>query len=297
MHTDPIIEGFFDYCKGIKKLKHSSIKDIKCTLNKLSKFLIENEIKLFIWELDIDHFVRYLAYLRLKNEKGTGISKQLSQIRTLIDYCWKTGYTTKNPLHGYDIKDKGPHYLPRFLSTEEVTSLLRETSRKTLNDRRERLIILILYGLGLRTSELANIRIKDISIENQDVFVKGKFDIERRIPIPDGVWVELLAHLQENGLGRGLLFKTLFKKAKLSVADVGTIVKKYAHKAKLDEGVTPKTLRHTFASHLMDGGVDISIISSLMGHKSPRETGVYLHAFNKNKIEAIESFDNILEED
>jgi site-specific recombinase XerD len=111
------------------------------------------------------------------------------------------------------------------------------------------------------------------------------------------VWIELLAYLHESGTKKGLLFRTDVKKTRHGVTSVGNIVKKYAHIASLDDGVTPKTLRHTFASHLMDAGVDISIISSLMGHKSPRETGVYLHAYKKNKDSAVKHFDNILEEE
>lgn len=280
--------GFLDYCKGIKKLKPDSLKDIKCTLRKLQKYIEERELHLEIWELELEHFIQYIACLRDREERGTGIAKQISQIRSYIDYCWKLGHAIKNPLYGYEVKDHSPQYISRFLTKEEVIALLKVTSRKTKVDRKERLIVLFLYGLGLRTGELCNLKIKDISIENQDVFIKGKFDIERRIPIPDGVWIELLAYMQENQGKRGYLFLTEFKKTKLGIRDVGVVIKKYVDLANLEGEITPKVLRHTFASHLIDEGVDIAIISTLMGHKSPAETSTYLHAFEKNKIEAIQ---------
>lgn len=281
--------GFLEYCKGIKKLKHESVKDVKCTLRKIQRYIDERQLELEIWELELEHFLQYIAHLRDREERGTGIAKQVSQLRSYIDYCWKLGHAIKNPLYGFEVKDHSPQYVSRVLTKEEVSLLLKTTSRKTKVDRKERLMLLVLYGLGLRTGELCNLKIKDISIENQDLFVKGKFDIERRIPIPDGVWMELLAFLQENQGKRGNLFLTEFKKTKLSIADVGNILRRYVTAAGLQGEITPKVLRHTFATHLIDEGVDISIISSLMGHKSPNETSTYLHAFDQNKIKAIQS--------
>ncbi|MBC8551554.1 MAG: tyrosine-type recombinase/integrase [Candidatus Brocadiales bacterium] len=294
---DPLIIGYMDYCKNIKKLKHESIKDLKCSIGKLIKFLDDDNIYIPIWELELDVFIRYLSFLREKNERGTGIAKQLSHIRGFIDYCWKLGNTTRNPLDGFNVKDNEPQYVSRVLTIEEMTALINACSRKTKLERKERLIVLLLYGLGLRTGELCKACEKDINVEAQELFVKGKFDIERRIPIPDGVWIELLAYLQEHRTGRGTLIKTNHKKTKLGIADVGKIIKKYSKLAGLEGLVTPKTLRHTFASHLIDQGVDISIISSLMGHKSPGETGVYLHAFKNRKEDAISSMGTLLTEE
>jgi len=288
--------GFFEYCKGIKKMKHSSIKDTKCTIKKLQVYLKDKSIHAEIWELELQDFIQYINFLREKNERGSGISKQISQLRSYIDYCWKLGYGKNNPLYGFEVKDHSPQYVSRVLTTEEMTSLLLATSKKTKLERKERLMLLVLYGLGLRTSELCNLKGKDISIENQDVFIIGKFDIERRIPIPDGLWPELLAYLHENPIKKATVFTTQYKKTKLSIGDVGDVVKKYAELAKLEGIITPKVFRHTFASHLMDQGVDISIVSSLMGHKSPAETGVYLHAFDKNKTQAVMTMEPILPE-
>jgi len=273
------------------------VKDIMCTLRKLQRYIDERQLELEIWELELEHFLQYISNLRHRDERGTGISKQISQLRSYIDYCWKLGHAIKNPLYGFEVKDHSPQYVSRVLTKEEVSTLLKATSRKTRLDRKERLMILILYGLGLRTGEVCNIKIKDISIENQDLYVKGKFDIERRIPIPDGVWIDLLAYLQENPGKKGLLFMTEFKKTKLRVPDVGNVLKKYVSIVGLQGEITPKVLRHTFATHLIDEGVDISIISSLMGHKSPNETSTYLHAFDQNKITAIKSSTPILPEE
>lgn len=294
---DPIIYGFWDYCQNIKKLKPTTIKDMRCTYGKLFHFMESEQIEDFLWDLKLEFFIRYVNVLRAKGERGTGISKQLSQIRSFLDYCWRVGHSTQNVLRGFEIKDHSTRYVSRFLTEEEAAKLIRACSKSTRMDRQERLMILMLYGLGLRTSELCGLNGKDIDFEKQDVFIKGKFDIERRIPIPGGVWIELVSFMQENSIKRAALFKTAVKKTRISIHDVGRVVKKYADLSELGEGVTAKTLRHTFACHLVERKVDIAVISSLMGHKSPNETGVYLHAFEKNKKEAVIRIEDYLTEE
>lgn len=153
-----------------------------------------------------------------------------------------------------------------------------------------RLIVLVLYGCGLRTSELCALRIKDVDRERQELFIRhGKGDRERVVPIPDGVVTPLLAYLLERGGKQGPLFRTNAKRRPLRPVLVARAVHQAAARAGLGEDVTPKTLRHTFATHLMDRGVDLAVIASLMGHRSPHETGVYLHVLPDRPREAVDS--------
>jgi site-specific recombinase XerD len=111
------------------------------------------------------------------------------------------------------------------------------------------------------------------------------------VPVPEGVFVELLAYLHERGGRRGALFKTLVKRTRLANKDVVAIVLAAARRAGLAADVKPKTLRHSFATHLMDRGVDLGVIASLMGHRSPQETGVYLHVLPSRKEQAVKLID------
>jgi integrase/recombinase XerD len=104
--------------------------------------------------------------------------------------------------------------------------------------------------------------------------------------IPEAVFTELLAYLLEHGK-RGPLFRTSIRKRRLRVVDVCEVVTSAATLAGLRAGVTPRTLRHSFATHLMDRGVDLAIIASLMGHRSPQETGVYLHVLPERPQAAV----------
>jgi integrase/recombinase XerD len=101
------------------------------------------------------------------------------------------------------------------------------------------------------------------------------------------VWTELLAYLIEEGHKRGPLLRTLAKRARISAVEVGEIVKAATERAEVTGRVTPRTLRHTFGTHLMDAGVDLAVIASLMGHRSPAETGIYLHVLPGKPQEAV----------
>jgi site-specific recombinase XerD len=294
---DPVVASYLEYCRTIKKNHENTIKDCRCTFGKFQHFMMAEGIEDFIWELEISAFLRFINVLRQKQERGSGISKQLSHLRGFLDYCWRVGHCERNVLKGFELRDSSPPYQARYLEEAEIKRLIEVCKKDSKIERKERLIILVLYGLGLRTSELCNLTYKDLNLEKQEILVKGKFDIERTIPVPGGVWIELISYLQENGLRRGHVFRTDVKKVAYGVAGVGQVIKKYVSLAGLSNDITPKSLRHTFACHLLDRGVDISVISTLMGHKSPAETNSYLHAFDKNKVEAISKVDKYLQEE
>jgi integrase/recombinase XerD len=142
----------------------------------------------------------------------------------------------------------------------------------------------------LRTAELRGLDVPDINIERQEIFIKrGKGGRQRAVPVPSAVWTELLAYLTERGGKRGPLLHTIARGRRISVNEIGEIVKNAATRASIDFKVTPRTLRHTFGTHLMDAGVDLAIIASLMGHRSPNETGVYLHVLPGKQKAAVDS--------
>jgi integrase/recombinase XerD len=179
-----------------------------------------------------------------------------------------------------------PRTAPKFLTLEEAEQLVLATAGHGIA-RRDRLIILLLYGCGLRTNELCSLDVADVSRERQELTVRhGKGDRDRCIPIPEGLYTELLAYLLERGK-RGTLFRTPVKVRRISAKDVCAVVSAAATRAGLRAGVTARTLRHSFATHLMDRGVDLAIIASLMGHRSPQETGVYLHVLPQRPEAAV----------
>ncbi len=289
------LSGYFDYLGKIKKLTFNSLKDYKCSFLNLLVFISEKGIVEEVYELNIDFYIDWMNHLRSQGKSPKSISKMISHVRGYLNYSWRSQKCTRNVLDGFYIKDAYKKVAPPVLTIEEVTQLIKILPQQTEIQRKKRLIVLMLYGLGLRTGELCSLNCADINHEKQHVHVKqGKGGIQRIIPIPNGVWIELLVYIKSKKSGP--LFKTDIKKTRMRISDIGHIIKEATLLAGLETGITPKTLRHTFASHLMDRGVSIAVISSLMGHSSPSETGVYLHTYKHRKEESMAKLHNKMEE-
>jgi site-specific recombinase XerD len=288
-----LIEGYFAYLRDVKLLAHGTLKDIKCTFNKILDAIDDIRPGKNIWELSLDDFMIFVEKGRKDGRTPLTINKEISHIRGLLEYAWRNNRTDRNVLEGFFLKDADNKKAPEVLTIEETNQLLKACSQKTKEERYNRLIIMLLYGCGLRTGELCSLDVQDIDTEDQAIFVKkGKGQIQRKIPVPEGLWTELLAYLTDRGGKRGPLFRTRIKNRRISQSIIGYIVKEKTREAGLKKKITATVLRHTFATHLMDSGVDISIISSLMGHRTPRETGVYLHAFKDRKESAVNKLNN-----
>jgi integrase/recombinase XerD len=290
-HT-PLISGYISYIKDIKRLSPGTIKDIRCSLNRLQYYTEGIDLGKEIWQLRLEEYIRWVGHEREAGKSSQTLSKQISHVRGLLEYAYRNGRLDRNVLEGFHLQDSTKRQLPRVLSQEEARKLVNACRSKTKQDRKERIIILLLYGCGLRTSELCNVNVQDIDQERRELLVrKGKGDIQRKVPVPEGVWTELLAYICARGGKRGALLKTETRHARYRVHLVGKTVRETSRRAGLQTGITPKVLRHSFATHLMEAGVDIGMISQLMGHRSPRETGIYLHSGKTSRRNAVERLD------
>ena len=287
-NLDAWIEGYLDYLQDIQKLKKASLRDFRCAFRRLSEFMNEHRPDTPLWKCSLQDYMAWLNQSREEGYSETGLAKELSHVRGFLEYSYRSGRCERNVLDGFSLNDRVVQQAPRVLTLEEAERLVRSCGRENAAERRRRLIVLLLYGCGFRTSELCQLDVGDVNIERQEVFVRrGKGDRQRYVPVPSAVWVELLAYRAERGGKRGPLFHTQQQKCRLDVGGVGDIVKEEARRAGIAWKVTPKTLRHTFGTHLMDRGVDIGVISMLMGHRGPGETGVYLHVLPGRKEQAI----------
>jgi integrase/recombinase XerD len=274
---DPLIEGYLGYLDKVGRKVPRTIVDVRCTLRRAIAELEKVCPGVELWHLKLEDYLHWLEAERQSGCTESSLAKYLSHVRGLLDYAWRSGRTERNVLDGFNLQHHQRRVEPKSLSLEEAEQLVRATEAPGLSVRRDRLIILLLYGCGLRTNELCALDVAHINRERHELLVlTAKGDRPRAVPIPEAIYTELLAYLLERGK-RGPLFRTNKRKRRLRVNDVCDVVNAAAARAGLPGGVTPRTLRHTFATHLMDRGVDLAIIASLMGHRSPQETGVYLH--------------------
>jgi integrase/recombinase XerD len=286
MSLDPLIEGYLSYLAAVGRKAPGTVRDVRCTLKRASAVLERLRPGVPPWKCALEDFLRWLEHERGAGRRPSSLAKEVSHLRGLLNYAWRSGRADRNALDGFSLNDGSPRAEPRSLTLEEAEQLVRACCAGNLRDRRDRLIVLLLYGCGLRTGELCALDVSDVIRERQELLVrKTKNDRPRVVPLPQGVYTELLAYLLERGR-QGALFRTNARKRRLQVGDVCEVVACAARLAHLS-GVTPKALRHSFATHLMDRGVDLGVIASLMGHRSPNETGVYLHALPGKREAAV----------
>lgn len=275
---DPLIEGYLAYIQEVGRKAPRTVVDVRCTLKRAAEAFAMRCPGVPLWRLTLEDYLRWLQGERAGARSAASLAKDASHLRGLLEYAWRSGRSDRNVLEGLNLHASVKRRAPNFLTLEEAERLVRACPRRTPAERRDRLLILLLYGCGLRTAEACALDVGDVSSERQELTVRqAKGDRPRVVPIPDGVFSELLAYLLEHRR-RGALFRTEFLGRRIRSPDVCDTVRAAVLRASLATTVTARTLRHSFATHLMDRGVDLAIIASLMGHRSPHETGVYLHA-------------------
>ena len=287
---DAWVAGYLDYLRDVKRLTPASVKDFRSALRRVSAYMEDRHPGRSLWQSTLEDFLAWLNHSRENGYREAGLAKELSHVRGFLEYSFRSGRCERNVLDGFSLNDRVKPQAPQVLTLEEAERLVRGCGRENAAARRQRMIILLLYGCGLRANELCQLDISDVNIERQELFIrKGKGERQRHVPVPGGVWVELLAYLAEQRRGRrGPLFRTEHHKQRLTVKTLGPIVTTTVRRVGIEWHVTPKTLRHTFGTHLMDRGVDVGVISMLMGHRSPGETGVYLHVLPGRKEQAVD---------
>jgi site-specific recombinase XerD len=285
---DPWIEGYLDYIRDVRKCAAGTVRDMRCTFRRVVRWMLQKHPSTPLWKLELRDYIRWIDAERSKNASAQTLAKALSHVRGLLEYSCRSERTDRNVLDGFTLQDAQTRIEPACLTIAEAKTLVGACGKKTALERRNRVIVLLLYGCGLRTKELCGLDLSKVDVEAQEVEIKGKGEILRRIPVPDAVWVELLAYMMERGGKRGPLFRTQSKQRRIRGTDVGAIVGAMAQKAGLIKKVVPKMLRHSFGTHLIDRGVDVGVVAVLMGHRGPSETNVYLHSFDDRKREAVD---------
>jgi integrase/recombinase XerD len=275
---DPWIEGYLQYQLKVRRLRPRSIVDMRCTFKRAVHKLGLIRPSVPLWKLTLEDYLLWINGEREAGYSNPSLNKDLSHLRGLLDYTWRSGRADRNVLDALKLQDPPRPVAPRALTLEQARQLIEANPGTSRAQRRDRLILLLLYGCGLRTSELCQLDLGDVDLERQELVVRhGKGDRERRLPVPEVIWLVVLAYLGERKGRRGALLRTFDKQVRLNAYRVCGVVAEAGRRAGLPLALTPKMLRHSFATHLMDRGVDLGVIASLMGHRSARETGVYLH--------------------
>lgn len=282
-----LINEFIDYLRFEKKYSENTINSYTNDLKKINNLLNKNFLSLT--KQDIQKYIQTLA----QDESTSSISRNISTLKSFYKFLEIYKYTNNNPINSITTP-KTPKTLPKVLSEEEVDKLL-DINLKTDFDYRNKAMLELMYSSGLRVSELINLTVNDIDLTNASVRIFGKGSKERIVPIDDYALEALNNYILYH---RTVLFKhgennTLFLNNhgnKMTRQGFFKILQKIAKEKGIKTELSPHTLRHSFATHLLKHGADLRSIQELLGHSDISTTQIYTHITNEKLKENYQEF-------
>ena len=269
------IDKFKNYLALEKNYSVHTIKNYFIDLNEFSEFLSGKNVQ------DVDYLTvrKFLAHLRQRQISKRSVARKLSALRTFFRFLQRDGYTKNNPVASVSTP-KLDKKLPIFLDEKSALKLVTAPNKNTFQSARDRAVLETLYSTGIRVGELVGIDIDDVDIISGVVKVLGKGRIERIAPCGDKAISVIREYLKYRNVKMRQDKKALFlnKSGKrLSDRSVRRIVDKYIKDVGTKEHISPHTLRHSFATHLLNRGADLRSVQELLGHKNLSTTQIYTH--------------------
>ena len=276
------IDKYLEYLKVERKYSDKTILSYKDDLIEYNEFLGNNFTN--ILDINMNIVNNYMKYLYDRKITKSSISRKLSSIRGLYNYLVREDITKENYFNKIP-NPKRELYLPKFLKDEELDKIFSVCNSNNPAEERDTLIIELLYATGVRVSELVNIKIKDINQEEKLIKVLGKGNKERMVIYNNHTKKALDTYLQDgyNYFNKsGSEYLILNKNGnKLSERYIREIINKKVIQASLDIKISPHTLRHTFATDILENGADLMTVKELLGHESLNTTSIYTHITNE----------------
>jgi integrase/recombinase XerC len=278
-HMQEKIEAFIDHLRFERNASVHTIDAYRRNLLQFSAFLLEAGIPF----TRIDHVAirTFLAHLYRKQEKKSTIARKLAAIRSFFHFCVQKKWMKDNPAKVVATPKQEQH-VPSFLSEEEMAELLDFPDSHHPLDLRDRALLELLYATGLRVSELVGLDLEDINLEERILRVRGKGKKERLVPYGRLAAESLLIYLRcrpsiaKGRIDASALFLN-YRGERLNARSVQRIVRTCLMQAALKRKISPHSLRHSFASHLLSRGADLRAIQELLGHASLATTQKYTH--------------------
>ena len=290
MLLDDLIGAFIQNLRSQKGYSEHTIRNYRIDLRQFQAFLSEKDGELHedshgpqLDTINFKLFREYLGRLFSRYKRKT-IARKLSAIRSFFDFLEKKGLVAGNP--AADISTpKQEKYDPPFLPIDEMFRLLERPDRSKPLGLRDLAILEVFYSCGIRVSELEGLNLSGIDFEQRLIKVMGKGKKERIIPIGKSAlkavrdYMDAVIPLRKKAHGsspEGPLFLNV-RGGRLSTRGIYNVVRKYAKEGLLSGEISPHALRHTFATHLLDGGADLRAVQELLGHVSLSTTQKYTH--------------------
>lgn len=274
------IDSFLNMLTVEKGLARNTLEAYSRDLNRLVHFLKSRGVH--SWqEIDSVRLRQYLSWLRGRGLGARSIARNIVAVRQLHRFLEKEEVITENPVPSF-LLQRAARKLPHTLGREEVQSLLNQPDPAAPLGLRDRAMIELLYATGVRVSEIISLQTHQLNLEGDYLTVKGKGAKVRVVPF--GKWAKeiLMRYLKEvrpklaRGRTSSFLFLTRSGKP-LTRQGFWKLIRRYALAAGIEKRVTPHTLRHSFATHLLEGGADLRAVQSMLGHADISTTQIYTH--------------------
>ena len=294
MNWNSYIKSFQSYLKIERGLSKNTMANYTLDLERLCLFLNENAITISpekITEETIQQFI----YAVSKEVNGRSQARIISGLKSFFTYLIFEDYRSDNPMELIESPKIG-RKLPDTLSVDEIDDLIAAIDLSTDEGERNRSILETLYSCGLRVTELITLKISDLFFDEGFIKITGKGNKQRFVPVAKSTqkYIELYKNNIRTHLNIGKGFEdTLFlnrRGKQLTRAMIFTIIKTLAVKINLSKNISPHTLRHSFATHLLENGADLRSIQMMLGHESITTTEIYVHLDRKHLTQILYTF-------
>ena len=275
-----LLQKFKQYLLLEKALSGNTIDSYVHDVEKLFTYLEQQQIHPIDAKLDdLEHF---LASLHDEQIHPRSQARILSGIRAFYRYLVLDGHMEANPTLLLESPKIGMH-LPEVLSVEEIDNLIAAIDLSKREGQRNRAIIETMYSCGLRVSEACNLKLSDLYLREGFIKVEGKGSKQRLVPISERAIAEIMDYMTDRAEipikpgHEDYLFVSAHFKKKMSRITLFHIIKELAEEAGIKKTISPHTLRHSFATHLLEGGANLRVIQSMLGHEDIGTTEIYTH--------------------
>jgi integrase/recombinase XerD len=289
MFKRDFIREYLSYCRVEKGLAANSIESYGTDLERLGAWASKNDLDLLtLTRQDLREWL-----IDLGTEKLSENSKRrlISSVRGFYKFLMFEGHLTKNPAEDLVAPQKGV-YLPRFLNRSEIEILLAAPDVSTETGLRDRAILELMYASGLRVSEAVNLKINDVDIDSGIVTTTGKGSKTRRVPVGASAIEWLKSYLVVRRKKENIEIENMFVNSNnlpVNRQSIYLSIAEYADKCGL-EGVSPHTLRHSFATHLVQNSAEIRSVQQMLGHADISTTQIYAHITDAHLKKRYERF-------
>jgi integrase/recombinase XerD len=295
MNWKPAINGFKGYLRLEKSLSENTLEAYCHDIDLLEHFLTEKSYDLPPERITLKHLQEFLAWVKDMDIAARSQSRIISGIRTFYKYLLQEDIVKQSPAELLELPQL-PMHLPEVLSIEEIDNLIKAIDLSKPEGQRNKAMLETLYCCGLRVSELVGLNISDISFEEGYVKVIGKGNKQRVVPLGKSAakyisiyMQEVRNHLEIKKGSEDILFLNR-NGNKMSRVMVFYVIKQLAEKTGLNKIISPHTFRHSFATHLVEGGADLRAVQEMLGHESITTTEIYTHLNREYLRDAIMRF-------